>query len=437
MVKLFEGAGVLRRGLHQGPERGSVLRSVLATTLIRLASIFLSFVASLVMARVLGVADYGIYSYVMAIAALLGVAVALGFPQYLVREASARPEWVLGLWRWADRGVMLAGVGGAALMLLLAWREDSARRGMALALAAVIPMLTALSEVRRGLLQASGLVVRSQAALLLIAPLFMLTGVCWLWQVGSVVDVWQVMLLGVAACAVSLVVTSVLLRRSVRGTEPVDIGDSRVLKVATSIRFMWLGALYMLLSRTDLIMLGLLSNDEDAGVYAVASRAADLVPLLLMAANIVMAPRIASLYRDGELSRLQEFLTSMMRVVVLCSLPLALFLFIGANWLLRFFYGDAYLDGVPVLRLLVVAQFVLVLGGPLGTMLEMTGNEKSSLAVMTWVVLLNVVSNAVLIPPLGASGAAFATCISVVLGRLLLLRKVRALLSVRVTALGF
>lgn len=435
-MSLTEKMGRFWRDLRGDAERWAFMRSAAGMVLLRVAGVLLAFLTSMLMARTLGTQGYGSYAYVMAIAAVLSLPAALGLPQYLVREGANRTAGVLWLRRWADRKVMAAGALMALLMLLAAWFASDAERRHLFALAAFVPLLSALSEVRRSLLQANGLVVRSQLAGLLLVPLTMLIGVTALWHFNTRVEVWAVMVITAAATILPCLVNGLQLRSVIAAGGGGSSVRSPAVSTRAAMRFMWLGALYLLLSRTDLIMLGILSSNANAGVYAVASRAADLIPLVLVASNMVIAPRIAKLYRDNELEKLQTLLNATMKVVVCASLPLVLLLFFGAGWLLTLFYGEAYADGALVLRLLVVAQFILVLGGPLGTTLEMTGNEKSCLVAMVWVVTLNILLNALLIPKLGANGAASATCVSVIVGRVLLWRKVRQLVLLRSTALG-
>ena len=409
----------------------AILRSALAAASVRMGGLVLAFFSSVVCARILGVDGFGRYTYVMAVAGVLSVPAALGMPQYLVREVAGRVEWVEYLRRWADKRAVQAGCALAFIMLSVSFCVDASELRWLFALSAVVPLLTAVAEVRRGLLQGVGMVVLSQVAPLLFVPFIVLLGVLTLNHIFEDVQVWQVMLVTVVASAASLILSDVFLRAGRVIDSRVVSGMAPNVSIVSAVRFMWLGALYLLLSRTDLIMLGVLSSDEDVGVYAVSSRAADLVPLVLAASNMVIAPRIARFYREGRMEEMRKLLSSTMRLVLLGTLPVVLILLVGANWLLVFFYGEAFADGATVMRLLVLSQLVLVLGGPLGTVLEMTGNEKASLQVLMWVVALNAVLNVFLIPHFGSLGAASATCLSVVLGRILLFRKVRTLVSLR------
>lgn len=415
------------------PDRLELGRSGVAALAIRLGSVALAFLASLIYARALGTNDFGRYAHVTAVVTVLSIPAALGLPQYLLKQAAGHPERIAQLRSWADRRSLPAGLAVSALMCALAAVSDETTRWL-FVIAAPIPLLTTRGSIRRALLQSLGLIAKSQFSLLLVAPAAALLVTSSLWVTQGHVEAWQLML---ATLAASLLPTAInnrqLLRYTPTNTESRP-GTLPASTLAASIRFMWLGGMYLLISRLDLIMLGTLSDPASAGMYAVATRAADLVPLILITVNAVLAPRIAELHRKGCHSQLQNLITRSMRLVTITTFPLAVGLFIFSEVLLRFFYGDTYAAASPVLRLLTLAQFILVLGGPLGTLLEMTGHERASLRIMVWIVALNVVLNSALIPIMHAEGAAISTCLSLIVGRILLWRAVRRTTLIRPTA---
>lgn len=435
-MELIKNLEQIFRSIINDAKRQAFVRSVGGIMLLRLIGVFLTFLSSMVLARILGTQGYGLYSYIIAIVAVLAFLATLGLPQYLVREGAVHKTGTLWLRRWADKKVIIAGVLISLTMMLAGWLNSDIEQRFLFLLAGLIPTLSALSEVRRSLLQANGLVVRSQLSAMVIVPLVMLIGLALMLHVNSQVEAWEVMALTVTAAFIPYLINGLQLRCIIKNLDEIVPEKKPHVSISNAIRFMWLGALYLLLNRSDLIMLGLISSNANAGIYAVASRAADLVPILLIASNMVIAPKIAILYRDGELEKLKKMLTTTIKVVVFASLPLALLLFFGANWLLLLFYGEDYAEGALVLRLLVVAQFIVVLGGPLGTTLEMTGNEKACLIATAWVVILNIILNALLIPKFGGNGAAVASCVSLIIGRILLWKKVRQFVLLRPTARG-
>ncbi|HDG98264.1 MAG TPA: hypothetical protein ENG73_08870 [Desulfobacterales bacterium] len=109
-----------------GTLRFRLARDTVGVMAIRALSMGLSFAVSVVLARLLGVREFGLYSLAMSVLGLLVVPATFGFPQLLVREIAAyriKGEWGLirGLLRFARRTSLLASLGIALLGGFVLW----------------------------------------------------------------------------------------------------------------------------------------------------------------------------------------------------------------------------------------------------------------------------------------------------------------------------
>jgi O-antigen/teichoic acid export membrane protein len=432
-VALRRFVDILRADLSAASERGRMVRSAGLAAAFKIVATLLAFGASLIYARALGPHGYGLYAYVIAWAMLLTIPVALGLPGYLVREGAKRPGSVRGMRRWADRRVLATG-GAAAILMACAWFiPEAAGARWLFVVAALIPLLNGLQRVRNALLRSQGRVARSQWPTLIAAPALMLAVLASIWGwTGRLVPIELVAAM-LGAALVALVINGFQLRRVTAVTKaPLEPAT----RLRAALPFMWLGGLYLLMNRVDLIMLGALNGAHDAGVYAIATRAAGLVPFVAGAANLALAPRIARLYQNGEHALLQRMITAAARRVLIVTLPLALALMIAAWWLLADLYGAAFIPATRPLQILAAAQLVVVGFGSVGTILNMAGQERKSMYGLSLAVALNVVLNAILIPGLGPEGAAIATGSSRVLAQALLWFWLRRRLALRSSAFG-
>jgi O-antigen/teichoic acid export membrane protein len=428
-MQLREFVQAIRADLHPHTVRGKLVRSAGLAAGTRLGGVLIAFLASLLYARVLGPHDYGIYAYVIAWTALLAIPSGLGFPQYLMREGAKHPKCLLALREWADRRVLVSGtVIGIALATLALIPQAADARPLFL-IAAPLPLLGNLSAVRQALLQAHGWIARSQWPQQLLAPAATLAIVAGLWWARGYLTAIDVMLATVACAWLAFVCNALQLQPVT--SNALDQPASDDLDIRRALPFVWLGAVYLLLSRTDLIMLGSLRGARDAGVYVVSARAAELLSVVMGAANTALAPKIARFHKANDHVALQRLLTAASRRVLLATLPLATFLIVAAHPLLDWLYGREYTEGATALRILAIAQLVIVAGGPLGTVLDMSGFERTNLLSMIVAVVVNGILNLALIPRYGVTGAATATLISVVFARCMLWYQVRIRLGLR------
>lgn len=418
----------MQRTLSQSVRTGSLTTSTVVAAAIRIASVGITVLASLLYARILGPHGYGIYTYVATCAAILAIPASLGFSQYLVREGAVSGASTRALLRWADPRTLSAGVASALLLAAAALVPQAAGARVLFLCATPLPILTALAMNRQAILQVRGAYVASQWPQLLLMPMVLLGSFMGLSHFAGLGGPLLLMALTVASAAAILPLYSRLLGRhdeSDEGSRPQSFN------IRSALPFMWLGLVYFANNRIDLLMLGALRGAHSAGTYAIASRAAELVSLLLVLTGAILAPQFARLYGEKRHDDLQLLSTKVARWTTALTLPGAIVLFVWAKQILLFVLGPEYASAATPLRILVAANLINVITGPSGMLLNMTGNEKISAISIGIGVAINCVLAAVLIPSFGAVGGAFATSISILTWNALLSYFVRTRLGLR------
>lgn len=174
--------------------------------------------------------------------------------------------------------------------------------------------------------------------------------------------------------------------------------------------------------------LGFGADSEAVAGYAVASRLAIAVSIIHSAASSVLGPRMAIAYSSGDANRLASVVQRAGVAISLLTWPALTIMMIWAPEFMSLF-GDSYAAYSNSLRILLLGQFVAATIGHSGMVLVMTGKYRearwNSLASMVALVALSLL----LVPQLGAPGAAWAMSISVSLGHTMGLVLVRARLG--------
>jgi O-antigen/teichoic acid export membrane protein len=433
MTNMQELIRTLRDDLQPDTERGRLVRSAAATAAMKAGAIVIAFLASLLYARVLGPHDYGLYAYVIAWTAVLTIPASLGLPQYLVREGAKLPKQVSGLRRWADTRVLVTSMCAGVLLACAAWLPQAADARTLFVLAAPIPLLANLSAVRQSLLQARGWIVRSQWPQMIASPLATLVALLALWIFFGRLSPLQLVVVTTLSALLPWLINAKQLRHLTGRNRNKEHPSGRI---RSALPFMWLGGLYLINNQTDLIMVGTLKGAHEAGIYAVSSRAAQLMTFFAATANIVMAPRIAQLYHTGQTAKLQILISKASVRFLLATLPIAAILILAAHPLLTFFYGGQFGAGTKPLQILAFAQLVVMAIGSASTILSMTDNVRYSLYGVGVSAALNIVLNVILTPLYGAIGAATATAISITLAQVIMWHWVRSKLNIRSSGFG-
>jgi len=159
-------------------------------------------------------------------------------------------------------------------------------------------------------------------------------------------------------------------------------------------------------------MVGGMLGKEDTGLFMVAVKGADLLVVALMAVNMALAPRMAAFFHEGRLGKLQQMITRSYRMIALITLPVVLLFVFFGNYFLRIF-GTVYVAAWPALIILSLGQFLNVFSGPVGSMLNMAGQERVTMVGVGASVVVTVVGNLILIPLMGIYGAALGTALGV------------------------
>jgi O-antigen/teichoic acid export membrane protein len=179
----------------------------------------------------------------------------------------------------------------------------------------------------------------------------------------------------------------------------------------------------------DTLLLGALTNAKDVGVYNVGTRIVTLAVFVMAPINAAFAPHIAHLHHIGQREQLRRTYAAATGWIVRLSLPAFVMLLVFPRDLLRLF-GHNFGTGATVTAVLAVGQLVNAATGPCGTLLNMSGRVAVNMVATVCVLAVNVVLNLLLIPRVGALGAAIAWSVSLALVNLTRLWQVRSLMGV-------
>jgi O-antigen/teichoic acid export membrane protein len=186
-----------------------------------------------------------------------------------------------------------------------------------------------------------------------------------------------------------------------------------------SIPLMLIAEFQMLLTKTDILMIGSLVSTQAAGIYNIATKTATIVSFILVAVSSVVAPKFSSLFSKHRIKELQLLITRSSHLVTWLSLILLIGVLLISNNLIGFI-GNEYLEAKGPLVVLLIGQFVNAVAGPVGVLLNMTGHQNSSAIIYGSIAIINILFNFILINIMGTIGAAYATTITMIIWNLLI-----------------
>lgn len=175
---------------------------------------------------------------------------------------------------------------------------------------------------------------------------------------------------------------------------------------------------FFLMQSTDVIFISAYDTFDSVAYYSIAVKLASVTALALISVNIVIAPKIATIYNDKNFYELKSILKKATRINVVISLPIIIVLLCFSEYILSTF-GINYILAKSALWVLLIAQFFNSVTGPSALYLNMTGRQKKLNVILLISLLINIVLNIILVPAYGMLGAAISTTASFIISKIL------------------
>jgi len=180
----------------------------------------------------------------------------------------------------------------------------------------------------------------------------------------------------------------------------------------------------LVIQQAATVLLGVWGSSADVGVFVVARRIASLLLFPLMSMISILAPKFSMMTREKDMDGLARLARQSSMLLIAFSLPAALFVYLGSEWILGWF-GPEFVEGSAVLGILLIGVVVNAATGPVGNILMMCGYERLVRQVSLISAGILVLGCTVFIPMLGAIGAAGASSIAVAIMNLYMTIMVR------------
>ncbi len=422
-----------------------LLRGTTGVFFVRLFGALLMFITHIILARILGVTDYGIFAYILAWIVILNQSAMLGFDISLIRYVAS----YMAHQKFSEvRGIIITGLvsvllSSLALAFIVVFINSMIRSPLeyeelrTLLFGLILLVFMAINSIRQSIMRGLKYVIRSILPDQIIRPSLFITicVVCYIYEFE--LHAKDAMFIYAASAFIIMVLglkwLHALLPSEVKSSTPsYHIGEW----IQTSLPLFMVSAMTFVLSQTDLIMLGMLSDKESTGIYSAVARLSEIVVFGLIAINSIAAPLIAEQYSKDNMKELQKLLSGAAQLGSIYTVFACVGLYYFGRDLLGLF-GDDFLSGYAALLFLLAGYMVSAFAGSVGNILTMTGEQVIMGKILGFIAILNIVLNYILIPIYGLNGAAIATASSVALWNIIMLTAVMKKLGINPTVFRF
>ncbi|WP_296589383.1 lipopolysaccharide biosynthesis protein [Roseibium sp.] len=406
-----------------GSDRNAAGRMAVATFAVRVAGAALAYLSQIILARLMGAHDYGIYSVAWTVIIVLGVMACGGFsssasrfiPQY---RQTGDLDGLRGFLRSSRQAAFLMGtaiavLGMALVLLLRPIIDDHYVQPLVLVMMA-LPFF-AFGLVQDGIARSYDWPSLAMLPTYIWRPLAILSLLVLVVLAGQKATASTTTLVAVAATF--LIATYQYFHLRHRLGPEVPQGPRRVeLKtwLIISMPMLMVDGFLQLITSADVIMVSFFRDPDEVAVYFAASKTLALVHFVYFAVRAASAHRFSGFTHNQDHHGLAAYVRQATHWTFWPSLLAGAVLLLIAPLLLQLF-GSGFEAGYELIALLMVGVLARASVGPADALLTMTGHQKTCAGIYGATFVLNVLLNLVLIPQFGLAGAAIATSCAILI----------------------
>ena len=387
---------------------------------IRIASVGAMFLINILLARTLGISDYGTLVYLLAWAQIASILVQSGLPSESTRSIA------ISDYQNVFRSIS-NNIASSYALLFMAWlllnflvfiyniffEAKSGLGPTSLSLSILVLLMSAVA-LNSGILRGLGFAVTSQIPEQLLRPVFYFLGLALFVVLGFSLTPLSAVWIQATALLISSVVGALLILKKITwGSAVIEI--SLIRKFHFALPFLIFSALQILTTQVPIVLLGLAESPTDVALFRAAVQFSDSVNVVLLGIAAVIGPIIARHHSRAEWNELRQLLRKSHKNAFLFLVLPTLILAVFPEKILTITFGAEFGDAFSSLRILIIGKLIYSIIGFSGLALSMIGRANSaSLATAA-----ALVSMCVMVYPLttlfGHVGAAFAVAFNGVL----------------------
>lgn len=175
--------------------------------------------------------------------------------------------------------------------------------------------------------------------------------------------------------------------------------------------------LYLILTYTDIFMIGYFLTTSSVGIYNIAIIITSLLQILPQSLLALFSPVITERYAQEK--DIKKTYKTVSKWVFCANLPICLIIVLFSRRIILMFFGERYILGALPLSILTIAYLFSFLFSTSTYVLHLIKKTKLISSITLIAAISNIILNWILIPLYGITGAAVATAICLIISPIL------------------
>jgi O-antigen/teichoic acid export membrane protein len=170
--------------------------------------------------------------------------------------------------------------------------------------------------------------------------------------------------------------------------------------------------------RIDILLLKALSTPAEVGIYSLGVSVAELLWQVPLAISVVVMSRSANAI---DKQAMNQSTARLLRVSLVFGITISLFIVVLSPWIVPLVFGEKFRSSILIMQTILPGILMVIMFRILSGQLSGMGRPEVALKAFVPALVLNVALNYLWIPGYGANGAVMATNISYTMGSLIYL----------------
>ena len=376
-----------------------------------ITSIF-GFVWVILIARYLGVSEFGILTFGISFASLMAIFMDLGISTYTTRDLSRDPELAS---KYIGNGIPLKIVLSllsffASLAILIIMGYDSLTIEVALIFTIQFIFFT-MGHLFNGAFQAYGK-LKYQAISIILNSCLLLIGT--LFVIVTDLGIYSVAMVYLTSSLITLTYLYIKSNSEiVRASLQFDLAFWKK-SVKNAIPFGLTGIFTSIYFLIDTVMLSFMKGSVAVGIYSSAYKIITVFTTLYMVYNFVIFPLMSSLYKNSA-DMLKISYEKSVKYLLMMVLPIAIGISYYAEPVVLLIYGSQFAHASYVLQILIWNVIFLFINGASTLLLNSSNKEVAVTKINFIACIFNFITNLILISYFSYIGASIGTVMTGIL----------------------
>ena len=359
-----------------------------------------------ILARQIGPTNIGIYTSALAMTTIFVIFVDLGFTNVFIRESARDKAGMQKLLSSVLGAKLLCGAASyAAMFITLKALNFEPEFTLMVIISGITMLFDSFNLTTYGALRAQNNLRYESFSLLASQFLSMIIG---LTAVFLGLPIYFLILAFTIPSSLNSLYSATILRRKygLRVTPAFEWPELKRIAIM-SLPFALAAIFGRIYSYVDVIMLKKIAGNVAAGIYSTPSKitfAFQFIPMALVAS---LYPRFSQYFAEDKEKLKQLFLDSL-RYLLIIAIPISVGIAILSRDIILLFFTAKYAPSILPLRILIISLVFSFISFPIGSFLNAVNKQNVQTGITAVILFFNFTLNLILIPRLGAVGAAIA-----------------------------